>query len=102
MQLVTEFWRYICHHLLQTPAFKVGVANGTSKILGLVNFSCDLEISTVFAKSLEVSFIVNSHIYALDWTRLTRFGETELIRQKKRVSGNRKIFLETFGLRCNF
>ena len=37
----------------------VGVANGTSKILSLVNFSCDLEISTAFAKSLEVSFIVH-------------------------------------------
>ena len=37
----------------------LGVVNGTSKILGLVNFSSDLEISTVFAKSPEVSFIVH-------------------------------------------
>ena len=35
------------------------VKNGTSRILGLVNFSSDLEISTAFAKSLEVSFIVH-------------------------------------------
>ena len=34
-----------------------GVAKGTSKILGLVNVSSDLEISTAFAKSLEVSFV---------------------------------------------
>ena len=37
----------------------LGVANGTSKILGLVNFSSDLDILTAFAKSLEVSFIVH-------------------------------------------
>jgi len=36
-----------------------GVANDTSKILGLANFSSDLEISTAFAKSLEVSFILH-------------------------------------------
>ena len=35
------------------------MANGTSKILDLVNFSSDVEISTAFAKSLEVSFIVH-------------------------------------------
>ena len=33
--------------------------NGTSKVLGVVNFSSDLEISTAFAKSLEVSFVVH-------------------------------------------
>ena len=37
--------------------FVLGVAKGTSKILGLVNVSSDLEISTAFAKSLEVSFV---------------------------------------------
>jgi len=36
-----------------------GLANATSKILGLANFSSDLEISTAFAKSLEVSFILH-------------------------------------------
>ena len=35
------------------------VANGTSKILDLANVLSDLEISTAFAKSLEVSFIVH-------------------------------------------
>ena len=36
-----------------------GMANGTSKILGLVNFSCNFEISTAFVKSLKVSFVVH-------------------------------------------
>lgn len=31
----------------------------TSKILGLINFSCDLKILIAFAKNLEVSFIVH-------------------------------------------
>lgn len=35
----------------------LGVANGTSRILGLINFSCDLEISAAFGKSLEVSHV---------------------------------------------
>ena len=37
----------------------LGVANGTSKILGLVTFSSDLKISTAFEKSLKVLFIMH-------------------------------------------
>ena len=37
--------------------YALGVEKGTSKILALANFSSDLKISTVFAKSLHVSFI---------------------------------------------
>ena len=33
--------------------------NGTSKILALTNFSSNLEISTAFAKTLTVSFILH-------------------------------------------
>ena len=36
-----------------------GVANGTSKIVGLANFSSSLEISAAFTKSLAVSFLVH-------------------------------------------
>ena len=36
----------------------IRVANDTSKILALTNFSSYLEISTAFAKSLEVLFIL--------------------------------------------
>ena len=34
-----------------------GVVNGTSKILGLVNFSTDLKISTAFVKRVEVVIV---------------------------------------------
>ena len=58
-------WRHIAsrHSILlsvsthYTPL--LGVANGTSKSFALTNVSSDLEISTVFAKSLEVSFILH-------------------------------------------
>lgn len=39
-----------------THGRKIGVAYGTPKIFGLLTFSCNLEISTAFGKSLEVSF----------------------------------------------
>ena len=38
--------------LRETSVSLLGVVNGTSKILGVLNFLSDLEISTDFAKSL--------------------------------------------------
>ena len=44
------------------------MANGTSKILALANFSSDIEISTAFTKSLKVSFIL--HLFRYEVLRL--------------------------------
>ena len=44
----------VCYHAI--PFQNEGVANGTSKNVGLVKFWQDLEISEVFLISLEVSF----------------------------------------------
>ena len=42
-----------------TSLYEGSVANGTSKIVGLANFSSSLEISATFTKSLAVSFLVH-------------------------------------------
>ena len=62
----------------------VGVANGTSKLLGLVNFSCDVEISAAFAKSLEVSLKV--HV----WSRSRIFKQSSR-RLVSCVSASRRV-----------
>ena len=56
-------WRYICssyffrYIFFCHPAPKIGVANGTSKNVGLGKIWQDLEISEAFLVSLEVSFL---------------------------------------------
>ena len=45
--------------LSKQPGPERGVANGTSKIVGLANFSSSLEISATFTKSLAVSLLVH-------------------------------------------
>lgn len=55
------------------PLAPLGVTSGASKILGLINFSSDLEIPTAFAKTLDLSCLLsafisvsNSHMFGLD------------------------------------
>ena len=52
-------WRVIKVKYLKGITTVIGVANVTTKILGLVNFSSDLEISTAFPKSLVYSAFIS-------------------------------------------
>lgn len=51
--VVSHHWAHVLDGTNESAS--LGVANGTPKILGLINFSCDLEISAAFGKSLGVS-----------------------------------------------
>ena len=54
--MVITFIRFVFNLQLRSHHLNLGVANGTSKNVGLGKFWQDLEISEAFLISLEVSF----------------------------------------------